>query len=56
MLIALSRVTPFIRAQRGIAGHERVVVYCLATALLAEEDEWDGDETGVVERRMCGCD
>ena len=56
MLIALSRVTPFIGAQRGIAGHERVARCCLAAALLAGEDEWDGDETGAVEWRMCGCD
>jgi hypothetical protein len=42
--------------ERGIAGHGRVAVCCLAAALLAGEDEWDGDETGAVGWRMCGCD
>ena len=44
------------RERGGIAGHGRVAVCCLVAALLAGEDEWDGDETGAVEWRMCGCD
>lgn len=56
-LVVSRRGRGFRRQMGGAAARAKgAAVCCLAAALLAGEDEWDGDETGAVEWRMCGCD
>jgi hypothetical protein len=60
MLLALSRVTPFIGAQRGIAGHAAAALLGGAAALRSSEGRDEGRTRGKPVRavgcRVCSCD